>query len=300
MFYIKLLRNIISLCPMNTNSIKLLINYSRSGGTLISRVLSSLPNVVLLSEVNPNQNSVPYLDVAYQMKQWYNLDVAGNTYLEKIEFIYNWCNNNNKILIVRDYSAFDFLPNPVNLFSPKGSLENYKLLHSHFPIQTICFVRDAFDVWISRDCPPQFSNYYCQYVSSILQLNVPIFKYEDFCLNPSVQLKMICEELNLNYDEKVLKSYKDNHKITGDNLFDIPSRGIKMGEIKPLKRKRIAVYLQNKINKDENMQQLNLMLNYPITYKNEYYFYEEKPSKIWVELKFWIRKLTNKYPKHLY
>lgn len=102
---------------MNTNSIKLLINYSRSGGTLISRVLSSLPNVVLLSEVNPNQNSLPYLDVAYQMKQWYNLDVAGNTYLEKIEFIYNWCNNNNKILTVRDYSAFDFLPNPINLFS---------------------------------------------------------------------------------------------------------------------------------------------------------------------------------------
>lgn len=284
---------------MELKPIKLIINYSRSGGTMLSRVLSAFPNVVLLSEVNPNQNHSYHFDITYQMKEWYDVDVIGESFIEKVDFVYNWCHNHNKILIIRDVTAFDFLPNPTNQYNPSGKLNTYQLLKAHFPVDTICFVRDAIDVWISRDCPPNFSKHYLDYVTHLLALNVPVFKYESFCNQPNLELEKICQTLELSFDDSVLNTFYTNQKVTGDNQMDAPSRGILLQSIKPLKRKRIANYLQNQQVNDSKLKLANSLLNYAIEYKNNQTTFEEKPKHWQVELKFWMRKLLKRYPAYL-
>ncbi len=284
---------------MKPTPIKLIINYSRSGGTMLSRVLSSFSNVILLSEVNPNQHHSYHFDITYQMKKWYNIDVIGDTFIEKVDFVYTWCNQNNKTLIIRDVTAFDFLPNPTNHFKPSGNFETYLLLKAHFPVDTICFVRDAIDVWISRDCPPNFSKHYLNYVTHLLALNSPIFKYENFCLQPNLELEKICQTLDLPVDYSALVTFYMNQNVTGDNQMEAPSRGILLQSIKPLKRKKIANYLQNQLASDANLKSANRLLDYNTDYKNSQTSFEDKPNRWKVELKFRIRKLLKRYPAYL-
>jgi hypothetical protein len=284
---------------MSKKSIKLILNYSRSGGTLLTRVLGKLPDVLLLSEVNPNQHHSFHFDITYQMKKWHNVDVIGESFIEKVEFVYNWCNEHHKTLIIRDVTSFDFLPNPSNHFKPSGNFETYLLLKTHFPVDTICFVRDAIDIWISRDCPPYFSKHYVQYVTSIQALHVPILKYESFCKQPQLELEKICSLLNMPFDSSVLNTFYTNLNVTGDNQMNKPSRGFQLTSIQVLGRKRISRYLQQKLRIDKTLQQANRLLEYSTHYKNNEIPIENKPNFVKVELKFWIRKLLKRYPAYL-
>lgn len=284
---------------MSTPTIKIILNYSRSGGTLLSRVLGSLEQVVLLSEINPNQNHSFHYDIRYQMKNWYGVDVIGNSFIEKMDYVYNWCIYNNKQLVIRDVSAFDFMANASNGFKPKGNFQLIQQLNEHYPLQVIGFVRDAIDVWISRDCPPSFSTHYYNYISKLIELKIPLFKYEDFCKDPEEMSKNICQTLGLEYDKNMTSKFSTYHNVTGDNQMNKKSRGIMNDKIIQVKRKKIAIYLQRCIKNDGLLQKSNQLLNYPTDYNIEKYLFEKKPTKISIELKFHLRKILKRYPKFL-
>ena len=85
----------------------LLINYSRSGGTTISRVLGSIKNTILISEVHPNLDLMG--SVAEQAKKWYNIDITIEAYQNMIFELYTKSISLNKRLIVRDFSFIEFI-----------------------------------------------------------------------------------------------------------------------------------------------------------------------------------------------
>ena len=65
-----------------------LICYSRSGGTLMNRILGSLENVIVLSEVNPWGSFKPMLE---QAQEWFCLinseekrNLEGKTFAEQV------------------------------------------------------------------------------------------------------------------------------------------------------------------------------------------------------------------------
>ena len=82
-------------------SVILMICFARSGGTILNRCLGSLPNVVMMSEVNPlgggvgvggNKNS--FTTVAEQAKHWYQLELESKTFAENIIELEKICERN--------------------------------------------------------------------------------------------------------------------------------------------------------------------------------------------------------------
>lgn len=290
------MKKVFSLEDVMNEPIRIIINYSRSGGTLLTRVLGCLPDVVVLSEVNPHQNHSPFYDVKNQMKTWYGVDIDGDTFIEKVNNTYKWCLDNGKTLIIRDHSAFNFMPNPTNNFSPSGTFQLLEELKDHFKLNVLGFVRDAIDIYISRDCPPLFSAHYYDYATQLNSLNCSIFHYEAFCQSPQTELLRIAQTLNLEVDLTALERYKFYHNVTGDNFSSIPSRGIKANKIVPLKRKRIALSLQKEISSDFKLLEANRLFNYPESYSADSITLAPYPSQAWIELKFRMRKLLGRYP----
>jgi len=271
--------------------IYLLINYARSGGTLVSKIIASQPNVVFLSEVNPNHNAV--YSPAQQANLWYNLNInEGLNYSQQVSEIHKKCIAQGKHLIIRDFSFIDFTPHQLNNFKPKGNFSNWELLKTIAEVKPIAFVRNAIDVWISRDCPPSFSEGYKNYAELLIKGNFPLFKYEAFCKNPLQTLKNI-EAVwgleNWNYKPSML-NYKN---ITGDNQLKQTSRGGKQNTVKSLKRKQLPKKLIHSLHKDLNLLEANNLLGYTTNYLENT---ENTKNQTWLNFKHFGRTIKGTYP----
>lgn len=275
--------------------IYLLINYARSGGTLFSKIIASQKNVVLLSEVNPNHNAV--YSPAQQANLWYHLNIDENlSYQEQVKEIYQKCKQQNKKLVIRDFTFIDFTPHKLNNFKPKKIFSNYEVIKQFAPVTAIAFVRNAIDVWISRDCPPKFSEGYLEYINLLMKEKIPIFKYEDFTKNTEGFLIDFGKKWtisDLSYSNKML----NYEKITGDNQLKKPSRGRNQQTIKPLKRKQLAKQLIHHLHNDVLMLEANNLIGYSTTYQENL---ESLHSQFWLNLKHKIRKLKESYPSAEY
>lgn len=276
----------------------LLINYSRSGGTMISRVLGSIKNTILISEVHPNLDLMG--SVAEQAKKWYNIDITIEAYQNMVVELYTKSVSLNKRLIIRDFSFLDFTPNLYNKNAPSGTFSALKLLENKIPLIPFAFVRDAYDVWISRNFPPYFSEYYLKYIEALVERNIPIFKYEDFCKNPTQELFKISKLIGVTHDENAIDQFINYTNITGDNLLKSPSRGGRLEKIELLPRKKIPAFLMKKSKNDFYLQKANEILGYPIYIDDSRIEFEKNPSNFVLESKWFYKKWSNKYPTDFY
>ncbi len=111
------------------DKIRIIHNLPRSGGTIISKTISSQKNIVLLSEIHPEGSKVRKMmrvddelgDPLYQFQTWYKLFSEKEYYeiknsnlnfIEKIKIIYKKTKEQNKILIIRDWSFIDYFGVP--------------------------------------------------------------------------------------------------------------------------------------------------------------------------------------------
>lgn len=263
-------------------SIAVMICYVRSGGTLLNRCLGSLPDVVMMSEVNPKSNDgkveeKEYRTVKDQAKHWYDIDLKSEGYEENILELYDYCNKNNKKLIIRDFSFVDFNPCAFNSNVPVNKLYTLELLKDKVETEPFAFTRDSIDAcvsWIPLRIKKtkSFFKLYRNYSEAVVDNGMPLFKYEDFCADPDKVMKEICESVNLNYSDEY-KDYGSFYKVNGDiNFTDKEtkvrggSRGIKQKSIRPLKRKRIPLKRAVQINNNKDMVCANKILGYPASY----------------------------------
>ncbi len=228
--------------------ISIMLCYARSGGTLLSRCLGSMPDVALLSEVNPL-----YLDsdgdrrtVVAQAADWYGIKLDAVGFPAAVKELHEKRGGN---LIVRDWTIANFYPYGLNGRRPSYE---FKVLDGLNGCKVFSFVRDAIDVWLSRNCDVQFARYYLRYVQELLRLDCRIFRYEDLCLNPTLTLRRICKHIEVEYRD-VTETYMDYDRVTGCKK----GRGVNQKEIKPLTRLDIP--------KDKDMRELiniNKLLGY--------------------------------------
>jgi len=72
-----------------------MLNFARLGGTMLNRCLAAMPDVVMLSEVNPlgggwwdaRENSL--VTPASQARGWYKLDLDDSSFKQEVHFIYD-------------------------------------------------------------------------------------------------------------------------------------------------------------------------------------------------------------------
>lgn len=256
-------------------TIRILHNMSRSGGTIISKCIGCMDNIVLLSEIHPLTTS--YRNPLYQAHNWFNLfsekelawlkNKKEINFLEAIEFISKKCIEKNKLLVIRDWSHIDFGAVP---FFPTSSYELtlYNVLKKNFNIIHTATVRHPIDQWysftllcINLQQKKEFKEIEFLSMDAFLFTyrkfaeycaGMGFIKYENFTKNPEAEIKILCENLQIEYDSKFKEKWKNYKTITGDT-FEI-SRGAGDSQIRVLARRYIekSIYDQFKNNSDYN------------------------------------------------
>ncbi len=203
-------------------------HFACTGGTVISKCLAALPQVMLISEINPiNRNSqkfnpshpVSLLEQrcsAPLTESWRHREFS-----DQLSLLIDWCREEHCDLLLRDHSHSDYCRGP-------GWAERPTLLNNLPPSATVLSVvtlRHPLDSWLGL-ChagwqgqlqPPSLLSY-CQRYGAFLNhyADIPSLYYEDFCQDPTRFLEQICDELQLDYDPVMLRSFS-GIKLSGDS-----------------------------------------------------------------------------------
>jgi len=250
--------------------------FSRSGGTLLNRIIGSLPNVVMLSEVNPlgggwgARRERSYTTPKKQALHWYGIELKSSGYRENILELNRICREKNKTLVVRDWPYVNFMPHPLNRQQPPHRLLAYEALQDDCELKTFALVRDCIDIWISQGMPVPAEDYfqrYLKYIEEIVRYGIKPFKYEDLCLRPSKTLVDICAHTGLTYSESWENFFRFG-KVNGDNQSLTPSRGAQKNSLYLPKRQRISKDKIKCLEKSESRKKIGQMTGYPENYHN--------------------------------
>lgn len=245
--------------------------YARSGGTLLNRTLNNLGNTVVLSEVNPiNESSYravknPITTVAGQARQWYGIRLKSVGFTEQILELDLWCKRNYKHLVVRDWTFIDFTDHRLNNFNPPNFSSTIAALRDKVEINQFAFIRDSIDVYLSRNISlNDFYNSYINYVNYLIYNKIALFRYEDFCDDYLATLESICKFTGLSMPVSI-NPFSVKSNLTGDVKA---SRGSKSDKVKKLKRRYVIPSHRNRINECELMIKSNSLLGYPTSYES--------------------------------
>lgn len=253
---------------VNLNPIIVMLCYARSGGTLLNRCLSCLPKTTVFSEINPEAICPTKISTLVdQSKYWYNLNINKGSFIDEIKQIKKSCDKDKNYIIIRDWTFGSFVPLKYNIFKPSSALALSNILKkAKINKKEFAFVRNAKDVWLSmyasnKPFHDRQLNYLHKFIKTIKEKNIKIFKYEDFCSNPILEMKKMCKYLNIPYSPLFL-NYNLSSKATGDIDSPSPSRGIKIGKIALLPRRDVPKEIIEEIENSTKANQINEMLDY--------------------------------------
>jgi len=248
----------------------LMICYARSGGTLLNRCLGMLPGVVVLSEVHPfgGGHGAPGTDTLTTVRQqaaaWYGIDLHSEDFVAAVLELDDICRGRGLHLVVREWSFVNFTPYPENNHHPPNRLLGLEMLRDRCDVRPFAFVRDAIDVWLSRPVPlDEFAGPYLRYVQALVDAGFPIFRYEDLCRDPDVQMQHLCRAMGLPFSD-AFHHYEHFTKVNGD--VQGVSRGLKRGGFTTLPRRRISRRLRRRLAACEPIRRANALLGYPTDY----------------------------------
>ena len=202
-----------------------------SGGTLISKCLSALPNVYLLSEVHPHTS----LAVNVSKPRYSPTDISSLAKYANIPFsnelfdkifkqsiiaTYEHVESLGGTLVLRDHTHADF--HTTDEVPQRSTVVT--LLEEHFDIQSILTLRDPIDSYSSLvkngwvHFEPKSFDEYCRRLLILLEQfsAAQIFSYELFSSDPQTQVAAICQKLELPFDE-TFESIFSLFNVTGDS-----------------------------------------------------------------------------------
>lgn len=204
--------------------------FARSGGTLLNRCLGCISDNLVLSEVNPH---CCVKSVEEQARDWFGLidgpeflALQRGTYAEKILAVQQKAASAGKRLIIRDWCYVNFLggiSEPSMIQEPSGVLEQPLYLETvGIRLRPVVFARRAAGIFASKifvDLPlPTFGPAYLAYARAVCGL--PVYRYEEFCADPSVQFERICNALSVSFSPSFLQDFCRFENCTGDNVIN--------------------------------------------------------------------------------
>lgn len=189
-----------------------------TGGTLISKVVASLPGVTLLSEVNPgNRNSAGFhpsdpLLLLEQSTQPLPQEEIRAAFLAAIAQAVRICTAADRELVLRDHAHSDFCRGQEPLRS--GLLLSW--LQPHYRFRSLLTLRHPLDSWLSlvhagwhTQFEPATLAEYCRRQQALLDATegMPSLTYEAFCADPLAELEWLCDALLLPFDAGALERF---------------------------------------------------------------------------------------------
>lgn len=198
-----------------------------TGGTLISKCISAMPETALISEINPMNRcgstfepTNPLLLLERNYRELTTEERISNFKLQ-ISEAFELCKKDDVDLILRDHSHTDFCVGnkPSEICPIRDSLANdYELI-------SVVTVRHPLDSylglinagWEKQFTPNDLNEYSKRYLSFLEKYSsLKIIRYEDFCADPPKVMEELCNIIEIEYDNDFIKTF-GRHRLSGDS-----------------------------------------------------------------------------------
>lgn len=248
----------------DTPTIPVLHHLARSGGTLISKCLGSLPGVTLLSEIHPAGSGfestfgMPQFHPGRQASSWFGLlepsEVKPLAPMDPafpglIAEIARRCRDRGSTLVLRDWSHLDYIGEPWIADPPGRSVLVDVLEDAGLSVTRACTTRHPIDQWMSsRGLDALAKLDLGRYLSGCKRFaeaasEIGFVRYEDFCRDPAPTLRDLSGRLGVAYDPSWMDRWRKYSTITGETSGGRGGRG-RSAQIKPLDRRPIPPELR--------------------------------------------------------
>lgn len=188
-----------------------------TGGTLICKCLSTMPNVTLLSEIDPlsrmqmapgRKRPFAPTDLIYGARvalRGIDDDTTARTFLAALQTLHEELCLQGRHLVLRDHAHSQFCSDT----APEERPTLHQLLLDRGPNRAIVTVRHPLDSYLSlihngwtTFSPFTLDEYARRYQQFLDQhRGLPLFKYEDFVAAPEPVLSEMCGQLELVYND---------------------------------------------------------------------------------------------------
>lgn len=277
-------------------AIRILINYARSGGTLLAKCLDQLPQTLILSEIHPTYKTGK--DLWEQIEMQCGLKLKSKSFTAAMTELHDYCEENSLKLVIRDWTFIDWTPHAINNFDPSKKFSLLNAIPTEIETKVLGFVRDPIDIWISRWFPPLFFEVYEGYAEALKKEGLEILKFEDFCKNSDHTMKKICNVFDLEFHDVYKKFYLSNN-IQGDQSDWGWSRS-EQREIKLPKRKFLSQNRRRQLSELMAGESLNEVFGYSPDYASREIEESTLQRKVGQNLLYWLEKSRLKRPKERY
>lgn len=252
--------------------IRVLHHLARTGGTLISKCLGSMDDVLLLSEAHPL--GMQWIDPIQQAQQWFGLisreeaDEIRNgaaPFDQLVELAERRSRERGKHLVIRDWTHLDYTGAPF-IARPSYELTTAKRVAALCDrVVATTTVRHPIDEWLSVNNLAlvngklSLRDYLYGYRAfAEAAVDIGFVRYEDFTTSPDQVLQTLCERLRLPFDPGYQSRWASYNKITGDTG---PSSQ-QSAQIRPTRRKNYDADLLATFKADENYLSALKLLGY--------------------------------------
>lgn len=218
-------------------SLPILRTLGGCGGTLVSRVLSATPKVVLLSETNPRSAHLygGLLNAVEQIRKWHGtlapvvaeFDSGEIGYPPRfgnfLQRVFGAAAANDRVLIVRDFNYVDFIGVPFVWPAPNDFSLDIAIAGIFAPRQAL-LVRHPADQLASLRShaaigpvlrPERFLDAYAAFLAAAPG-NAPKFRYEDLVDDPSSKFPALAESLGIPWHTVALEQFSQVDSVTGN------------------------------------------------------------------------------------
>lgn len=252
--------------------IRILHHLARSGGTLISKCLGSMKDVVLFSEVHPD--AMKFINPVQQAIEWHGLVSKAEARAWRMKdaalFVqmcvlaeYRASTRGAKV-VLRDWSHIDYHGLPYQRPTMRSRI--VEVLKDRFEIVQTSTVRHPIDTYLSLMKLPIMQNIpfsIKMYLDGCLAfaeyaVQTGFLRYEDFTHAPDEHLRTLCERLELEFDPGYAQRWQTYEHITGDITG---TRGGK-SEIRPLKRRPADAQLVAQFRSYDSYAKIKELLGY--------------------------------------
>jgi hypothetical protein len=198
-----------------------------TGGTVISKCLAAMPDVALISEINPfNRHGSkfeptnPLLQLERGYRQLSSKEII-EEFARQISHANEICRLDDVDLVIREHSHSDFHMGTEPLTA--CTIANY--LDRDYELLSVVTVRHPLDSylgllnqgWEKQFAPSCLDEYSRRYLEFLDQYNsLPMLRYEDFCAKPEAFMKNLCEILEVSYSAGFIGQF-GKINITGDS-----------------------------------------------------------------------------------
>jgi hypothetical protein len=249
--------------------IRIIHHLACSGGTLITKCISSMANTFVLSEMHPTTplNSgdlkarftpTDFIVQAQFGKFPEQETLAKNVFIASIETIEKHVRQTGAVLVLRDHTHSDYCIGKDIANSPAIK----SILQEKFRIKSLLTIRDPIDAYLSlvkKDwvhfSPANFDEYCRRFIKMLSHYpEAKICKYEDFVDDPIWFMQDICEYWELPFSD-YFTSIFGIANVSGDS-------GRKSETIQKMERRPISNDLQKEIESSENYKTISKLFNY--------------------------------------